>query len=288
VKAFSDDAPESVRSSADVAVIEVEHVHKEFQMSRYETFVALADVSLRIQSGRFTCFVGPSGCGKTTLLNMIAGLIRPTSGRILYEGHEVRGINSRAGYITQRDNLLPWRTLERNVGFALEVQHVPRRKRRERVAQILNRVGLNGFEDLYPSQLSGGMRKRATLARTLIYHPKTLLMDEPFAAVDAILRMSLHEMLMRLWQAEGISVIFVTHDIEEALLLGDEIVVFGKNPGRILHVQEVPFVRPRNVLELRADPAFGQMWRMLWDRMAEGHSAELLESSGLPAARHSG
>jgi NitT/TauT family transport system ATP-binding protein len=214
---------------------------------------------------------------------MIAGLVRPTSGRVLYEGQEVRTINSRVGYITQRDNLLPWRTLDRNVGFALEVQHIPHRERQERVVQLLKRVGLSGFENHYPSQLSGGMRKRAMLARTLIYQPKTLLMDEPFAAVDAILRMSLHEMLTTLWQAEDVSVLFVTHDIEEALLLGDDIVVFGKDPGRILHVQTVPFKRPRNLPELRADPAFGEMWRTLWNRMAGGRSSEELPDSPAPA-----
>jgi NitT/TauT family transport system ATP-binding protein len=258
--------------------IQVVEVHKVFEMNRGDSFTALEDVSLTIRPGRFTCFVGPSGCGKTTLLNMIAGLVKPTSGRIIYGGQEVRGINSRAGYITQRDNLLPWRTLERNVGFPLELQHVPRPERKRRVAELLERVGMSGFGGLYPSQLSGGMRKRATLARTLIYRPETLLMDEPFAAVDAILRMSLHEMLMRLWQAEAMTVVFVTHDLEEALLLGDEIVVFGKNPGRILHVQEVPFERPRQILKLRADPEFGRMWQVLWDRMAEGQTEALLEA----------
>ena len=186
------------RGRRDNVAIDVQGVSVEFQSGEGEPFVALRDVNLKIRSGSFVCFVGPSGCGKTTLLNVIAGLLPVSEGRVLYMGEEVRGVNSRTGYLTQRDLLLPWRTLEKNVGLALEIQHLPREERARRVAAMIERVGLTGFQKSYPSQLSGGMRKRATLARTLIYGPETLLMDEPFAAVDAILRVSLHEMLLQI------------------------------------------------------------------------------------------
>jgi len=254
----------------DDTAIDVQNVSARFATADGGTFVALQDVNLKVRAGNFVCLVGPSGCGKTTLLNMIAGLLQPTDGRILYRGDEIRGINTRTGYLTQRDMLLPWRTLEKNVGLALEIQHVPRKERDRRVAEMIERVGLFGFAKAYPSQLSGGMRKRATLARTLIYEPETLLMDEPFAAVDAILRVSLHEMLMQIWEREKVTIIFVTHDLEEAILLADQIVLFGTRPGRIVHVENVPFARPRDLVASKAVPEFGRMWNRLWTFLAEG------------------
>jgi NitT/TauT family transport system ATP-binding protein len=250
--------------------IDVQGVSVEFPVADGGTFVALQGVDLKIQAGSFVCFVGPSGCGKTTLLNAIAGLVPVSEGRVIYHGEEVRGVNSRTGYLTQRDLLLPWRTLEHNVGLALEIQHVAPDERARRVSEMIKRVGLSGFEKSYPSQLSGGMRKRATLARTLIYGPETLLMDEPFAAVDAILRVSLHEMLLQLWERERMTVVFVTHDLEEAILLADQIVVFGSKPGRVVHVEDVPFPRPRNLLTSRSEPEFGRLWLKLWSYLGEG------------------
>ncbi len=253
----------------DGVAIDVQNVSVEFPTNQGEAFVALQDVDLQIQKGSFVSFVGPSGCGKTTLLNAIAGLLPVSEGRIQYMGEELRGVNSRTGYLTQRDLLLPWRTLERNVGLALEIQHVSQDERTCRVTEMINRVGLSGFEKSYPSQMSGGMRKRATLARTLIYGPETLLMDEPFAAVDAILRVSLHEMLLQLWEREKITIVFVTHDLEEAILLADQIVIFSSKPGRIVHVEDVPFPRPRNIMTSRSEPAFGQVWLKLWSYLGE-------------------
>jgi sulfonate transport system ATP-binding protein len=265
----------------DEIVIDVQGVSVEFPVSQGETFVALQGVDVKIRAGTFVCFVGPSGCGKTTLLNAIAGLVPVSEGRVLYRGEEVRGVNSRTGYLTQRDLLLPWRTLENNVGLALEIQHVSHAERSRRVAEMIERVELSGFEKSYPSQLSGGMRKRATLARTLIYGPETLLMDEPFAAVDAILRVSLHEMLLQLWEREKMTVVFVTHDLEEAILLADQIVIFGSKPGRILHVEDVPFPRPRDLVISRSEPEFGRVWLKLWSylrqsqqQLVAGHGPE--------------
>jgi NitT/TauT family transport system ATP-binding protein len=269
----------------DDVVVDVHDVSVRFAVGRGETFTALESVNLQIRAGSFVCLVGPSGCGKSTLLNVIAGLQPVTEGHVTYRGTEIRGVNSRTGYLTQRDLLLPWRTLENNVGLALEIQHVPRDERRRRVLDMISGVGLSGFEKSYPAQLSGGMRKRATLARTLIYGPETLLMDEPFAAVDAILRVALHEMLMELWERDKSTVIFVTHDLEEALLLADQVVLFGTRPGRIVHVEEVPFARPRNLVQSRSEPEFGRMWFKLWSFLAEHTSHQNLDPTSAPERR---
>jgi NitT/TauT family transport system ATP-binding protein len=249
---------------APSTIISVNGVHKEFGDSR-KPFIALGDVNLTIERGQFVCLVGPSGCGKSTLLNLIAGLDRPSSGHITYDGKRIDRVNSRVGYITQNDNLLPWRTLRKNVDLPLEIRHVPKAERAERSLEIIRRVGLEGFEDRFPAQLSGGMRKRVTLARTLVYDPETLLMDEPFGAVDAQMRMSLHADLLRIWERNRKTVIFVTHDLEEAMALGDRVVVMGTNPGRVLHSEQISFDRPRDVFSLRADPEFLEVQARLWD-----------------------
>jgi NitT/TauT family transport system ATP-binding protein len=264
-------------------IIDVQDVSVRFAVGHGDSFTALQSVNLKIRAGSFVCLVGPSGCGKSTLLNVIAGLQPVSEGRVTYRGKEIRGVNWRTGYLTQRDLLLPWRTLENNVGLALEIQHVPRDERERRVGAMIEGVGLSGFEKSFPAQLSGGMRKRATLARTLIYRPETLLMDEPFAAVDAILRVSLHEMLMELWEREKSTVVFVTHDLEEALLLSDQVVLFSSRPGRIVHVEDVPFARPRNLIASRSEPEFGRMWFKLWSYLDE-HKSHQGSAPGSPVA----
>jgi NitT/TauT family transport system ATP-binding protein len=226
---------------------------------------ALSDVTLDIPRGRFVCLLGPSGCGKSTLLNMVAGLYQPSTGSITYHGQPVSSVNTKVGYITQGDTLLPWRNLERNVGLSLEL--ASRRDRKasaSRVAAMLRTVGLAGFEKHYPNQLSGGMRKRAILARTLLYDPETLLMDEPFGALDAQLRATLQIELLRLWNQDRKTVLFVTHDLEEAIMLADDIVVFGTNPGRVIHVEQVNLPRPRDAVSLRGSAEFGELWARLW------------------------
>lgn len=226
---------------------------------------AVSGATIDIEPGRFVCLVGPSGCGKSTLLNTIAGRLRPSKGMVLYDGEPVRRLNRRVGYITQDDNLLPWRTVAKNVSVALEVRKVPKAERAERVAAILERVGLTAFAHHYPSQLSGGMRKRAALARTLVYDPETLLMDEPFGAVDAQLRASLQEELLAIWSRRETTVVFVTHDLEEALVLADTIYVFATNPGRVIHREDVEWARPRNLVDLRTEPEFAAKWHRLWE-----------------------
>jgi NitT/TauT family transport system ATP-binding protein len=240
------------------------NVHKSFASPGGAAFPAVENISLDIERGTFNCVIGPSGCGKSTLLNMAAGLMRPTSGEVVYRGELLTQTNDQVGYMTQQSLLLPWRTLEKNIGIALELRRVPRAERKRRVADMLARVGLEGFERRYPAQLSGGMQKRAAIARTLIYEPDTLLMDEPFGALDAQLKLVLQRELLALWERDRKTVIFVTHDLEEAMLLGDRVIVFGSSPGRIIHIENITFSRPRDLVQLRSEPEFAEMWERLW------------------------
>lgn len=232
-------------------------------------FLALRDVNLTVERGRFVSLIGPSGCGKSTLLNMVAGLVRPTEGVLRYKGRPVDGINTDAGYITQDDNLFPWRTLQENVEMALEFRGVPRRERAERAARYIAMVGLRGFERHYPHELSGGMRKRTALIRTLIYEPDVVLMDEPFGPLDAQTRVILQDELLKLWTGTGKTIVFVTHDLVEAIALSDEVVLFSRAPGTIKRVYEVPIPRPRDVFHIHAYPEFPAFYDRIWQDLRE-------------------
>lgn len=251
----------------DVPQLEFQSVTQQF-VDGERDFIAVDDINLKVRPGEFLCIIGPSGCGKSTLLNLTAGLIHPTEGTVRYGGETIRGLNSDVGYVTQRDTLLPWRTAARNVALPLEVQGIPANERRRRVDKVLDMVGLNKRGNRYPSQLSGGMLKRTALAQILVYEPKTLLMDEPFGALDAQLRMSLQRELLDIWGRNAQTVLFVTHDLEEAILMGDRVVVFGANPGRIIHIEEIQLERPRDLVALRADPRFTGTWERLWELLA--------------------
>ncbi|MBI3998250.1 MAG: ABC transporter ATP-binding protein [Armatimonadetes bacterium] len=265
------------------AAIEIRDVFKVFvargDRHQRRAFLALRDVSLTIPSGRFVSFVGPSGCGKSTLLNMMAGLVRPTDGEVQYKGLSVDGINTDVGYITQDDNLLPWRTLQENVEVALEFRGVPADQRRERAARYIAMVGLSGFEHHYPHELSGGMRKRTALIRTLIYEPSVVLMDEPFGPLDAQTRVILQDELLRLWEGSGKTIVFVTHDLVEAIALSDEIALFSRAPGTIKRVYQVPLGRPRDVFHIHADPGFPEFYDRLWRDLKEEIVDVVLEAT---------
>lgn len=250
------------------ALIEFDHVAKRFYKNN-KPVQALADVHLKIKAGEFICVLGPSGCGKSTLLNMTAGLMRPSGGQVRYRGQPVNGVNTRVGYVTQRDNLLPWRTVRQNVAVPLEIRGVKRSERERLIAEIIQKVGLAGFEDHFPGELSGGMRKRVTLARTLIYNPETLLMDEPFGALDAQLKLIMQEELLRLWEASGSTIIFVTHDLSEAVTLADRVVVLSARPGRIKLIQEIDLPRPRDVFTVHSSQRFGELFQLIWQAMRE-------------------
>jgi ABC-type nitrate/sulfonate/bicarbonate transport system ATPase subunit len=208
-------------------------------------FTALAPVTLSISPGRFVSLIGPSGCGKSTIFNIVAGLLEPTGGRVLIDGADATGTIGRVGYMLQKDLLLPWRTVLDNVILGMEIQGVPLRQARERALPLLQRYGLSGFEYLYPNALSGGMRQRAALLRTLLFDTDVILLDEPFGALDAQTKLQMQEWLLGLWADFGKTVVFVTHDIEEAIYLSDEVHVMATRPGRIIESMPVPIARPR-------------------------------------------
>jgi NitT/TauT family transport system ATP-binding protein len=208
-------------------------------------FHALAPVTLDIPQGRFVSLIGPSGCGKSTIFNIIAGLLEPTSGRVLIDGVDATGTIGRVGYMLQKDLLLPWRTVLDNVILGMEIQGVSLKTARERALPLLHRYGLSGFEYLYPNALSGGMRQRAALLRTLLFDTDVILLDEPFGALDAQTKLQMQEWLMQLWSDFGKTVLFVTHDVEEAIYLSDEVHVMGTRPGRIIETIPIALARPR-------------------------------------------
>ncbi|TCP56634.1 NitT/TauT family transport system ATP-binding protein [Tamaricihabitans halophyticus] len=238
-------------------------------------FTAVEDVQLDVAPGEFCCVVGPSGCGKSTLLNMSAGLMEPSAGTVHYAGSPVPKPNTKVGYITQKDNVLPWRTVFRNVALPLELRQVDKAEIRERVSAMLDLVGLTGFAKAYPRQLSGGMRKRVALARTLVYEPEAILADEPFGALDAQLKTILQAELRRIWERTGTTFIFVTHDIGEAITLGDRVVVMSQRPGRISMVCDVDIPRPRDVFKVRFDARYAELFEQLWSALSDEVEQEL-------------
>jgi NitT/TauT family transport system ATP-binding protein len=251
-------------------VIELAAVTKRFEM-RGVSAEALGEVQLKVPAEHFIALVGPSGCGKSTVLNMVAGLVEPTTGVVLYDGASVGRPNRRVGYMTQKDTLLPWRTIADNIGVPLELacRAMPKAERSHRVARIMELVGLSGFERHYPGELSGGMRRRAALARMLIYEPETLLLDEPFGALDAQLKLVMQQELARLTQTRKMTVLFVTHDLPEAIALADEVAVFTKRPGRIRTLCPIDLPRPRDVVSVRFTPQFAAYHDVLWSELKE-------------------
>ena len=208
-------------------------------------YQALAPITLDIPEGRFVSLIGPSGCGKSTIFNIIAGLLEPTAGRVLIDGVDATGTIGRVGYMLQKDLLLPWRSVLDNVVLGMEIQGVPMRDARARALPLLLRYGLSGFEHLHPGSLSGGMRQRAALLRTLLFDTDIILLDEPFGALDAQTKLQMQEWLLQLWSDFRKTVVFVTHDVEEAIYLSDEVVVMGTRPGCIIETIAVPVGRPR-------------------------------------------
>jgi len=208
-------------------------------------FHALDHIRLAVPHGRFVSLIGPSGCGKSTLFNVIAGLQEPTEGRVLIDGIDATGTIGRVGYMLQKDLLLPWRTLTDNIILGMEIQGVRLADARARALPLLRRYGLGGFENAYPDALSGGMRQRAALLRTLLFDADVILLDEPFGALDAQTKLRMQEWLLELWSDFHKTVVFVTHDVEESLFLSDEVHVMGARPGRIIETIPVTLPRPR-------------------------------------------
>ncbi|MEU6812018.1 ABC transporter ATP-binding protein [Streptomyces sp. NPDC046831] len=227
-------------------------------------FTALDGIDLSIRAGEFVAVVGPSGCGKSTLLDLLGGLTPATGGRILLDGRPVTGPGLDRGIVFQQYALLPWRTALRNVEFGLEATGVPRRERTERARAYLDLVGLSGFEDRHPHELSGGMRQRVAIARSLAYDPDVLLMDEPFAALDAQTRESLQDELLRIWQRTGKTVVFITHSIEEAVYLGQRVAVMTSRPGRVKQVVPISLGSRTATDDLRSSPEFARYRHEIW------------------------
>jgi NitT/TauT family transport system ATP-binding protein len=252
-------------SKGMAALIRAEEVSKTFMHGQREISV-LAGISLEIEQGSFVVLVGPSGCGKSTLLNIIAGLLPVKSGKVYYNDSPVVNPRLEVGYLTQKDTLMPWRSVERNIEMPLEIRGVKRAEREHIARELIRKVGLKGFEKLYPRELSGGMLRRASLARMLSTDPETLLMDEPFGALDAQLRLELQGELLSLWSGSGKSVLFVTHDIEEAIALGDRVIVLGTH-GRIVLDEYIDLPRPRDAARIRFQPQFVDIHHRLWDAL---------------------
>ena len=245
------------------AVIEYEGITKRF-FSRGSLVTALADVTLAVGRNQFTSVVGPSGCGKTTLRRLAAGLEAPSAGETRYEGRRVSGINTQVGYVTQDSNLYPWLTLRQNVELPLEIRGRPAAERRARADEYIAMVGLSGFEGHFPYQLSGGMQKRGSIIRTMIYEPSVILMDEPFGPLDAQTRMVLQADLLRLSRLRSQTILFITHDLTEAIALSDVVVVMSARPGTIKQVFEIPLSHPRDVFQIHAQPGFAETYAEIW------------------------
>jgi NitT/TauT family transport system ATP-binding protein len=246
--------------------VEVDDVTVRFATPAGDVHSVLQEVSLTVSEGVFLAIVGPSGCGKSTLLNVAAGLLEPPHGRIRIFGEVLRGTNRSAAYLFQQDALLPWRTVLDNVMLGLTFRGTPRREAVARARQWLTRVGLTGFEDRFPHQLSGGMRKRVAVAQSWIVDPRILLMDEPFSALDVQTRQNMENELLGLWQETRKTVLFITHDLEEAIALADEVVVMTAGPGaRIKGRYAVDLPRPRDVSEIRLMPQFTALYQRIWD-----------------------
>ena len=254
-------------------MIDVRNVSKTFR--RGDSIVeALRQFNLTIARREIVAVIGPSGCGKSTLLNMIAGLYAPSKGRVVYKGAPVTDVNADVGYMTQKDNLLPWRNVVDNIAFPLELAGVAKAERAARAAAAIKQVGLDGFETRYPSELSGGMRKRACLARMMLYGAETALLDEPFAALDPQLKLAMHDLLLRLAAQNGQTVIFVTHDLMEAVTLADRVIVCTRRPATIALEQTIALPRPRDVLNVRFTPAFKEHYDALWERLRVEYQEE--------------
>jgi NitT/TauT family transport system ATP-binding protein len=243
-------------------------------------YTAIADTTLRISAGEFVSVVGPTGCGKSTLLNLAAGLLLPTSGRVRVAGAPLVGINSRAGYMFQTEALMPWRTALDNVLLGLQYRGVPDALARQQALDWLNRVGLGAFIHHYPHQLSGGMRKRTALAQVLAVDPDIILMDEPFSALDVQTRQLMENELLALWAARKKAVLFITHDLDEAIALSDRVVVLSAGPAtRPIGDFKVDLPRPRDVAEVRMLPQFvdlhGRIWAVLRDEVLKGYAQQL-------------
>jgi NitT/TauT family transport system ATP-binding protein len=270
-------------------VVEVEHATKYYKTNTGSVH-ALEDINLDIRKGEFIAIVGPSGCGKSTLLWAMSGLHDLTSGRIVVDGQEVQGPRPEIGMIFQEANLLPWRNLQKNIEFPFEIKKLDPKPYQPRINELLKEVGLEGFENKYPRELSGGMQQRASIVRCLAFDPEIILMDEPFGALDAFTRDEMNLLIQKLWMETGKTIIFVTHNVSEAILLADRVVVLTPRPGRIAHIFDIDLPRPRTIEETYSPPFIEKIFEIK-DTIIQGayrpeHVAELTRKvAGVSAAK---
>ena len=260
------------REAAGGAVLSVHHLGKDYAIGRGEPKVALRDVSFDVPRGEFVCVVGPSGAGKTTLLRCLAGLSSPTRGEVLLDGARVQGASEHVGVVFQdySRSLFPWMSVARNIALPLTVRGVGRPEQRKVVEEVLSQVGLAGVEDRYPWQLSGGMQQRVAIARALAYQPELLFMDEPYASVDAQARAELEDVIQDIHDRLGVTVFFVTHDIDEAVYLADRVIVLSASPAVVREIVEVGLERPRTQLATKASQGFIDLRKHVFGLVADG------------------
>jgi NitT/TauT family transport system ATP-binding protein len=270
--------------------IRFEQVRKEFAIrgengGPAHRFTALDDIMLDVKSGEFLALVGPSGCVKSTLLDLLGGLETPTSGRILLDGRPIEGPARDRGIVFQQYALFPWRTAVQNVEFGLDIAGLKSKARREKALHFLDLVGLSAFANRYPHELSGGMKQRVAIARSLAYDPEVLMMDEPFAALDAQTRETLQAELLRIWRRTGKTIVFITHGIDEAVVLGQRVAIMTSRPGRIKQVIAVPEVLRSETEDVRSLPAFGavrhEVWTLLRDEVLKAQQGQLTGEADL-------
>ncbi len=256
-------------SNSTTTAIELRNVSKRFRTPTGQAYTAIRDLTLSVAPGEFCAVVGPTGCGKSTTLGLISGLERPSAGEVQVMGKPVQGIDPRIGYVFQTDAVFPWKNVLSNVATGPMFRGQPKAEAFERARDWIARVGLAGFEDRYPHQLSGGMRKRVALAQTFINEPQILLMDEPFSALDVQTRTLMEDELLTLWSSLKASVVFVTHDLEEAISLADRVCVITAGPGTVKGIYTIDLPRPRHVAEIRFEPRFIQLYQQIWGDLRE-------------------
>lgn len=225
---------------------------------------AVAGMNLAVREHEFVALIGPSGCGKTTTLNAMAGLVTPDRGRVLLAGEGVKGVSGKVGYISQADNLLPWRTVLDNVALGLELRRVPKKQRHAQARELIARMGLEGFEQSYPHELSGGMKKRVSIARVLAIDPAVLFMDEPFGPLDMFTKEKLQDDLLEIWEGSGKTIVYVTHDLTEAIALADRVVLISARPGRVRGEYPIDLPRPRRVMDVKFEPRVVELEKAIW------------------------
>lgn len=249
--------------------IELRNVTKRFLTPAGKAYTAIRDINLAVAPGEFVAVVGPTGCGKSTTLGLISGLEQPSEGTVQVMGQPVHGIDPRIGYVFQADAVFPWKNVLNNVATGPRFRGQPKAKALEMAHDWIARVGLTGFEDRFPHQLSGGMRKRVALAQTFINEPQILLMDEPFSALDVQTRTLMEDELLNMWSSLKASVVFVTHDLEEAISLADHVCVLTAGPATVKGVYTIDLPRPRNVAEIRFEPRFVQLYQQIWEDLRD-------------------